>query len=452
MYKKSRFNYWCKQNQELYLYNSYEGLDSIVIIREEQLQKGVQEFLEGASDELSNPVRSVLQKKGFLIRTEIDETERVHEDRLAAVNSERLVLTILPTSGCNFKCVYCYEDFRPKQMNVHTQEQVVRFAEYLLEGKKSLFVNWFGGEPLLAADVVEALSIKLMEICKQRKVTYFAGMTTNGYLLDTEAFRRMLRCRVIDYQITVDGLQADHDRFRILKDNRGTYDVIMQNLLRISREIKRGIFNISIRCNCLRSSMTAYEEIAKQYLEMFGHDKRFSFTVHAVKDWGGESVNALRDELLSEDEERRLLKEALSYRGENGVGENAKIRMNTHMAMLDKHSNSCYAIGKNNYVIGADGSVYKCTSDFGKALGTVANPEELESWFDYEKDYLPDEECNKCFFYGACGRKICPKALKTGQKMCPLEKECIDELLGSIEEQCFVQIGDTAIYEYKEEN
>lgn len=432
------------------MYNSYEGLDSIVKIKEEQLQKSVQEFLEGASDELSNPVRSVLQKKGFLIRTDIDELERVHEDRLAAVNCERLALTILPTSGCNFKCVYCYEDFQPKQMNAHTQEQVVKFVEHLLEGKKSLFVNWFGGEPLLAADAVEAISFKLMEICKKRKVIYFAGMTTNGYLLDTETFRRMLKCRVIDYQITVDGLKADHDRLRILKDNRGTYDVIMQNLLQISREVKRGIFNISIRCNCLKNSMTAYEEIAKQYLEMFGHDKRFSFTVHGVKDWGGESVNALRDELMSEDEEQQLLKKALSYRGVNGAGENATIRMNTHMSMLDKHSNSCHAIGKNNYVIGADGSIYKCTSDFGKALGTVDHPEELEKWFDYESDYKPDEECDKCFFYGACGRKICPKALKTGLKMCPLEKECIDELLGCIEEQYFVQIEDTAVYEYKE--
>lgn len=431
------------------MYNSYEGLDSVVKIKEGQLQKSVQEFLEGISEELCNPVRLVLQKKGFLIKADIDEMERVHEDWLAAVNSDRLVLTILPTSGCNFQCIYCYEDLQPKQMDAHTQEQVVKFTEYLLEGKKSLFVNWFGGEPLLVADVVEAISIKLMKICKERKIIYFAGMTTNGYLLDIETFQRMLRCRIIDYQITIDGLKADHDRLRMLKDNRGTYDVIMQNLLRISREMKRGTFNISIRCNCLKNSMVAYEEIAKQYFAMFGHDKRFSFTVHGVKDWGGESVNALHDELMSDGEEQQMLKKALSYRGENGAGENIIISMKTHMSMLDKHFNSCYAIGKNNYVIGADGSVYKCTSDFKKALGTVLNPEKVEKWFDYESDYMPDEECEKCFFYGACGRKICPKALKTGQKMCPLEKECIDELLGSIEEQYFVKIENTAVYEYK---
>lgn len=451
MYKKSRFNYWCLKNQNLYLYNSYTGLDSILKIEEGLLQKEVKEFLEGTTDKLSESVQLLLQKKGFLVETDIDELERVHGDRTAAVNSDRLVLTVLPTSGCNFKCVYCYEDFQPKKMNAETQEQLVKFAERLLEGKKSLFVNWFGGEPLLAEDVVESLSKSLIELCRKKKVTYFAGMTTNGYLLNLDTFRRMLRCRVIDYQITVDGLKSDHDRLRMLKDNRGSYDVIMQNLSQISKEMRRGIFNISIRCNCLKSSMMAYEEIAKQYLVMFGHEKRFSFTVHGVKDWGGESVNALRNELMSEAEEQQLLKKALSYRGENNAGEPSIIRMDTHRAMLDKHSNSCHAIGKNNYVIGTDGSIYKCTSDFEKALGNVGNPGEIENWFDFETDYVPDEECDKCFFYGACGRKICPKALKTGQKMCPLEKECIDELLESIESHFFVKMEVPAVYEYKEE-
>lgn len=451
MFTKSRFNFWCEKDKELYMYNSYNGLESIMKIKEEKMQALVKNFLEGTSDELSDTTKEILKKKGFLVRDDVDELERVNRDRLAAVNSDRLVLTILPTSGCNFKCVYCYEDFQPKQMSVHTQEQVVEFAAKLLEGKKSLFVNWFGGEPLLAANVVENVSMRLIDICKKRKIVYFAGMTTNGYLLDVETFRRMLKCRVIDYQITIDGLKADHDRLRMLKDNRGTYDVIMKNLVQISREIKRGIFSISIRCNCLKNSMEQYEKIAKQYLEAFGSDKRFSFTVHGVKDWGGESVGALKRELMSEEEEQQLLKKALSYRCEEDL-QNARICMSTHMSMLDKHSNSCHAIGKNNYVIGADGAIYKCTSDFEKALGTVENPDIIDSWFDYDSDYVPDTECNECFFYGACGRKICPKALKMGKKMCPLEKECIAELLGNIADEQFGQIEDTLIYEYREAN
>lgn len=41
--------------------------------------------------------------------------------------------------------------------------------------------------------------------------------------------------------------------------------------------------------------------------------------------------------------------------------------------------------------------------------------------------------------------------MKTGQKMCPLEKECIDELLESIESHFFVKMEVPAVYEYKEE-
>ena len=63
-----------------------------------------------------------------------------------------LHLILLPTEACNFRCTYCYEDFRLGRMS----EDVVRGVEALLsrraEGLARLEISWFGGEPLAAGD------------------------------------------------------------------------------------------------------------------------------------------------------------------------------------------------------------------------------------------------------------------------------------------------------------
>ena len=67
-----------------------------------------------------------------------------------ALSSTSLHLVVLPTEACNFRCFYCYEDFKLARM----REDVVRGLERLLEARapslEHLSISWFGGEPLLA--------------------------------------------------------------------------------------------------------------------------------------------------------------------------------------------------------------------------------------------------------------------------------------------------------------
>ncbi|MCR5722285.1 MAG: radical SAM protein [Lachnospiraceae bacterium] len=443
--KASRFNYRFNQEGATYLYNSLTGLESIMKIYDKDLQEEAKNFLEGKESKHSNPViENLLKEKGYLIDGDTDEFKLVESKKEKLLTDEKLTLTLIPTSGCNFKCVYCYEEFKPIMMSERTIDDVVRFTEKFLGGKKVLFVNWFGGEPLLALNVIEALTAKLRTLCKEKKVAYFAGVTTNGYLLTMENFKRLAACRVIDYQVSIDGLKEDHDRLRCLKNKGGTYDVIFENLKRISDEVTGNRFSISIRCNCLKASKEKREEAENIFYENFGKDERFSITFHAVKDWGGESVNALRKELLTEQEEIDLLNEALRDKSEK------RMKKLTHLNVLDSRSNSCFACKADNYVIGADGSIYKCTSDFDKPLGNVSKGDSPTEWFDITKETNLREECRECAFYGACMNTICPKALKEGKLMCPIEKDCIDSLIGSMGKEYFTE-RIPGLYEYRKE-
>ena len=58
---------------------------------------------------------------------------------------------ILPTLGCNARCVYCYEEgMKPVTMTPETVEQVIRYILDTHEGDK-VHLSWFGGEPLLGS-------------------------------------------------------------------------------------------------------------------------------------------------------------------------------------------------------------------------------------------------------------------------------------------------------------
>lgn len=270
-----------------------------------------------------------------------------------------------------------------------------------------------------------------------------AGITTNGYLLDVNRLKRLLSCCVIDYQITIDGVKEEHDRFRMLRNNNGTYDKIITNLTDISNNVKSGIFNISVRCNFTKTSAKKYRNIIEQFYDLFGKDKRFSFSIHSVKDWGGKGIEQINDELMNNDEEQIFMKTV--FKNKNTV------ELSSHLSVLDRNTNACYAVGKHNYVVNADGVLYKCTSDFENDVGSLDNIHEIKKWFEYTNEIVEDEECNNCFFYGACRRLICPKALKMGVKMCPIEKNCIDELLLSIDKQRYTKNEELNIYEYIKE-
>ena len=54
-------------------------------------------------------------------------------------------------------------------MTEEVQDQIVSLARRMLEafGARRLFVSWFGGEPLLAPDVIARLSEKLIALQKE---------------------------------------------------------------------------------------------------------------------------------------------------------------------------------------------------------------------------------------------------------------------------------------------
>lgn len=89
-----------------------------------------------------------------------------------------------------------------RKMSASVQDDVVALAGRMLDASrtKDIHVTWFGGEPLLAPDVIESLSGRLMALAEERGGRYEASIVTNGYLL-TQDIADMLGRLKVNYSV-----------------------------------------------------------------------------------------------------------------------------------------------------------------------------------------------------------------------------------------------------------
>ncbi|HVR98040.1 MAG TPA: radical SAM protein, partial [Thermoanaerobaculia bacterium] len=82
------------------------------------------------------------------------------------VDPRALELIILPTEKCNFRCTYCYEDFAVGRMKPVIVESVKELIRRRAGDLDTLCLSWFGGEPLLARDIVLDVSTFAAELAR----------------------------------------------------------------------------------------------------------------------------------------------------------------------------------------------------------------------------------------------------------------------------------------------
>ena len=214
-------------------------------------------------------LQTFLISENFLLDNNIDELDQLKIDLFKSrFNASSLNFTLHPTSKCNFDCVYCFESQKLRSSNFNMSKEVQDLIVVCLQEKansiKSFSVLWFGGEPLLMMDIIKRLSNKFIKICLENNVTYKASITTNGYLLNKNNVDILRKCHVDNIQITIDGLQATHDKRKPLKNsNKGTYNVIMQNLVYASKHFKKIMIRINVDKNNKNETAQLLSEIHK---------------------------------------------------------------------------------------------------------------------------------------------------------------------------------------------
>ncbi|MEJ0011362.1 MAG: radical SAM protein [Bauldia sp.] len=282
---------------------------------------------------------------------------------LQSIDPSLLNLIVLPTEKCNFRCTYCYEDFAKGKM----PPKIVLGLKNLLKNRaptlRRLHLSWFGGEPLLADDVV----LEISEYAKDLSIEYgfelFGSITTNGWYLESLLMNSLLEASITNFQISLDGPKRHHDSSRITINNSGTYDRIFSNL-RAARD-SRGEYEIILRLHVTGENFDDLENwIEEEIKTYFGSDDRFKIFLKLVGRLGG----ANNDKIKILDDRSRL---------DNFKRLKSKYERKESGPPTEK---ICYASRGNSYVIRADGRLAKCTvklNDPGNDVGFLSETGEL---------------------------------------------------------------------------
>jgi len=272
--------------------------------------------------------------------------ERV--DLLRSVANDRLHLVLMSTEACNFRCAYCYEDFRLARMEPAVVQGVKRFLSRRAASLHVLELSWFGGEPLLAMDVVEDVSRYVATLRRSHpRLRCSADMTTNGWLLTRERFERLLDTGLDRYQISFDGPRPVHDRKRRLAGGQGTFDRVWSNLVGMAT-VGRD-FEAVVRLHVDRENLASLPQFIDDYAEAFADDSRFELFIRRLGRLGGANDRMLA--VLEEDASRDVLRVLQDHAAARGV---RRIHVEQHVPI-------CYAARGNSYVVRADGRLNKCT-------------------------------------------------------------------------------------------
>lgn len=352
--------------------------------------------------------------KGFIVSVEVNELSYLKQKSFAArVNEDHgLVLTILPTLECNFRCVYCFEDVlqhkNDRVMTAETQDNLVKFVtEKLSQGiKGALYVKWFGGEPLLALDTMLSVSEKLKVVAKQFGNQYISAMLSNGYLLDRLTKQRIDDLSIFAIQVCLDGPEEIHNKRRPHRGGGNSFQTIIENLRHLTNIVER----IYIRINTDKTNAASIPFLLK-FLKGQGLLECCKYDIGYIDtETGRYTLGQTCSALLKEADIRSIYKSI-------SQGLHALNLENIERAEYPKLLKfACDAQIKEAFIIDPTGNVFRCLNDatipsramFNLNSGHEINSKRGERFLTLDPYNI--EECCACAYlpicHGGCPAKL----------------------------------------------
>lgn len=423
--KLSRYNYFVEWNNFHFGVNLMTGC-KIFLRNEDYLHLQVME-----TEALRADLRDSLKNGNFLITDDLDEFEilKLRHNTSVYIDGSKYRMTIMPTQNCNLNCWYCYEKHTDSQMSGDIMDRIERYTENLFQSRhiREFMLDWLGGEPLMYFDeVVYPLSGRLLELTKRYGIQFSNSITTNGVLIDQQRIEKFKDIGLNGLQITIDGNRACHDKSRIGKDKKGTYDTIIRNINSSHRSLPEA--HISVRTNYANKTLENIHEM----IEDIDPTPYISFFLQRI--WQNKENPEEAEEAL--DAVRKLV--------------NARGNVYEDRYYSYGKGHHCYADSYNQVVINFDGQLYKCTARNFDEKTTVGflDSEGYAHWNSrfynrFQRIPFDNEKCRACpivpVCLGACSQKMWddPDRLAScdnTDKIKALEDELYDGMLQYIEQ------------------
>ena len=356
---------------------------------------------------------SILKSNGFIVDVNLDERNALkYMYYKRYFSGKELGLILMPTMKCNFACPYCFEQPSSNQIEIENPNYFDIVEQMIAKkGKNYRIVNlsFFGGEPLLKKREINNFSNKVARLSKEIGFTLSSTVVTNGSLLDEDVIHSMMLmgCKLI--QITLDGSQEQHNKTRIFKDGRPTFELLINKIEMAARLlINEPSVTLLVRFNLNNTTVKEVNQslnrIDKRYRHRISLLFRTVFNTASYHENNTTSVDSL--DIFNE------LGHQLGY----------KIYKN------HRTFSSCEACSDWNFMhILPDMSLWKCVNNLnvqeaciGSLSGDgslVLNTNNILNWYKCS-DFFMDKKCQNCSLAPDCLGGCIMYNLRNGKRKC----------------------------------
>lgn len=190
----------------------------------------------------SSQVQSGYAECEELIRNGQLFSKDTYEEELEAFARREPVVKALclhVAHACNLSCRYCFAQEgkyhgRRELMSEEVGRQALDFLVASSGSRRNLEVDFFGGEPLMDWEVVEALVAYGRSLEEKYQKKFRFTLTTNGVLLDGEEMDFANR-EMSNVVLSLDGRQDVHDFMRPFPNGAGSYRTVLPKFLEFAK-------------------------------------------------------------------------------------------------------------------------------------------------------------------------------------------------------------------------
>lgn len=313
-----------------------------------------------------SPLESLL-RSGFLVSGDVDEYEREHRTYLKARDSpSQMLLTVAPTLACNLRCSYCFQRRVPpsRTMSRSVADGLVDLVGALgdVVRPERVAVQWFGGEPLLAFDLLLRCTEGFRARALEQGFEYYAEIITNGLLLQRVGILRDLhRLHLVSVQISLDGLPATYAARKEVTVARATrfYEFLADTLGRLADIAGQ----ITLRVNVDRQNIGEAREVVDFFVSRGAAGPRVIFKLGRLGAAPG-STDCIPHDCLGTESfttEEITFAEHLASHG-----------LITSAGMPEPIGSTCGATLRHQYSVDPFGRIGKCVPLIGTGEDTVS--------------------------------------------------------------------------------
>lgn len=291
--------------------------------------------------------------------------------------------TILPTTACNARCVYCYEQgMKFSTMSETTADKVI---DFILKTKRSdeITLCWFGGEPLVAANIINRICTGLNE----KGVSFKSRIITNASLFTPELLDTAVNVwHLKRAQVSVDGSKSDYEARKLFCSPKiHNYEYLLKT---IGIMLDAGL-EVTLRCNFDQGNIEGMYSFWEDINNLYGASDKLrvysSMLFQAQKDPSCIDLHKRYLELRTEAAKKGM--KFLRFKG-------SECKMKTNFCMADSDG-KCI-------VIGPDGNLYNCEHLPGNTSCASIFDEDIKLGSDPRASLEADDKCRECPFLPEC--------------------------------------------------